>query len=132
MALTRDFKETVKERAARDPAFAKAMLDAWTAAGLGRDAWLHCKAQIEPLLAKVFGEACHQGNAWLLQQGVLPHIDRHALLRRGREATPPPTPTPAAEATPASTAPGTMAAAGGAQGAPIFFTARVFTFTTAS
>ncbi len=27
MALKRDFKETVKERAARDPAFAKAMFD---------------------------------------------------------------------------------------------------------
>jgi DNA-binding phage protein len=27
VALTRDFKETVKERATRDPAFAKAMLD---------------------------------------------------------------------------------------------------------
>jgi len=27
VALTRDFKETVKERTARDPAFAKAMLD---------------------------------------------------------------------------------------------------------
>lgn len=27
MALTRDFKETVKERAEHDPAFAKAMLD---------------------------------------------------------------------------------------------------------
>ena len=27
MALTRDFKETVKDRASRDPAFAKAMLD---------------------------------------------------------------------------------------------------------
>lgn len=27
MVLTRDFKETVKERASRDPAFAKAMLD---------------------------------------------------------------------------------------------------------
>lgn len=27
MVLTRDFKETVKERAARDPAFAKTMLD---------------------------------------------------------------------------------------------------------
>ena len=27
MALTRDFKETVKARAARDPAFARAMLD---------------------------------------------------------------------------------------------------------
>jgi DNA-binding phage protein len=27
MALTRDFKETVKERATRDPAFAKSLLD---------------------------------------------------------------------------------------------------------
>lgn len=27
MALTRDFKETIKERTARDPTFAKAMLD---------------------------------------------------------------------------------------------------------
>lgn len=27
MVLTRDFKETVKERATRDPAFAKALLD---------------------------------------------------------------------------------------------------------
>ena len=27
MVLTRDFKETVKERASRDPAFAKALLD---------------------------------------------------------------------------------------------------------
>ena len=27
MVLTREFKETVKERASRDPAFAKAMLD---------------------------------------------------------------------------------------------------------
>lgn len=27
MVLTRDFKETVKQRAGRDPAFAKAMLD---------------------------------------------------------------------------------------------------------
>ncbi|MBD3728306.1 MAG: transcriptional regulator [Sphingomonadales bacterium] len=34
MVLTRDFKETVKERAARDPAFAKAMLDEATTAFL--------------------------------------------------------------------------------------------------
>lgn len=37
MALTRDFKETVKERAARDPAFAKAMLDEAEAAFLNGD-----------------------------------------------------------------------------------------------
>lgn len=34
MALTRDFKETVKERARREPAFAKAMLDEATTAFL--------------------------------------------------------------------------------------------------
>jgi DNA-binding phage protein len=34
VALTRDFKETVKERVARDPAFAKTMLDEAAAAFL--------------------------------------------------------------------------------------------------
>lgn len=34
MALTREFKDTIKERAARDPAFAKAMLDEAAAAFL--------------------------------------------------------------------------------------------------
>lgn len=38
MALTRDFKETVKERAARDPAFAKAMLEEAAAAFLNGEA----------------------------------------------------------------------------------------------
>lgn len=38
MALTRDFKETVKERAARDPAFAKAMLDEAATAFLNGEA----------------------------------------------------------------------------------------------
>lgn len=34
MALTRDFKETVRERAARDPSFARSMLDEATTAFL--------------------------------------------------------------------------------------------------
>lgn len=38
MALTRDFKETVKERVARDPAFAKAMLDEAATAFLNGEA----------------------------------------------------------------------------------------------
>lgn len=38
MALTRDFKETVKERAARDPSFAKAMLDEAATAFLNGEA----------------------------------------------------------------------------------------------
>ncbi len=38
MALTRNFKETVKGRAARDPAFAKAMLDEAATAFLNGEA----------------------------------------------------------------------------------------------
>lgn len=38
MALTRDFKETIKERAERDPAFAKAMLDEAATAFLNGEA----------------------------------------------------------------------------------------------
>jgi DNA-binding phage protein len=38
VVLTRDFKETVKERATRDPAFAKAMLDEAATAFLNGEA----------------------------------------------------------------------------------------------
>jgi hypothetical protein len=37
MALTRDFKETVNARVARDPAFAKALLDEAVTLFLNRD-----------------------------------------------------------------------------------------------
>lgn len=40
MVLSREFKETVKERAARDPAFAKAMLDEAATAFLNGEAQL--------------------------------------------------------------------------------------------
>ncbi|MDP3520294.1 MAG: DUF1631 family protein [Hydrogenophaga sp.] len=71
---------------------AQATLGAWSEVGLTRDDWQHCKPVIEPRLASTFNEACHLANAWLLQQGVLPHIDLRALVRRGRDgATPHPT-----------------------------------------
>ena len=63
---------------------AKAVLEAWQHAGLDREAWRHCQRVLEPQLAALFHETCHLTNAWLLQQGVLPHIDLRALVRRGR------------------------------------------------
>ena len=65
---------------------AQATLGAWSEVGLTRDDWQHCKPVIEPRLASAYNEACHLTNAWLLQQGVLPHIDLRALVRRGRDS----------------------------------------------
>ena len=42
MALTRDFKETLKKRASRDPAFAKAMFDEAATAFLGGEPHVAC------------------------------------------------------------------------------------------
>lgn len=67
---------------------AQAVLRGWTQAGLTREDWNYCKAQVEPLLAQAYTEACHHTNAWLLKQGVLPHIDLRALVRRSPNGAP--------------------------------------------
>ncbi len=89
---------------------AQATLGAWSEVGLTRDDWQHCKPVIEPRLASAFNEACHLANAWLLQQGVLPHIDLRALVRRGRDG---------ATQHPAETAPTTRHGAAAAGGTPV-------------
>ena len=73
---------------------AQAVLGAWTEVELTRDDWHHVHAVVEPRLSNAFNEACHLANAWLLQQGVLPHIDLRALVRRGRDGALPGSPTP--------------------------------------
>jgi hypothetical protein len=81
--------EQIEELAGNDAVqpvhLAQTTLGAWSEVGLTRDDWQHCKPVIEPRLASTFNEACHLANAWLLQQGVLPHIDLRALVRRGRD-----------------------------------------------
>ena len=89
---------------------AQSVLGAWAEVGLTRDDWLHCRATVEPRLAGAFNEACHLANAWLLQQGVLPHIDLRALVRRGRDGVSPaaqPAAAPAHNAPTAGGAPST-------------------------
>lgn len=82
---------------------AQAVLGAWADVGLTREEWHHCKAVIEHRLAGSFTEACHEANAWLLQQGVMPHIDLRALVRRSRNGVVTPS-TPSGKA--AASAPG--------------------------
>ena len=91
----------------------QAMLGAWADVGLTRDDWLHCQPVVERRLAQVFNEACHLANAWLLQQGVLPHIDLRALVRRGRDGAPLPAHGAAAATGPAPTHPPPGAPAAG-------------------
>ena len=49
---------------------AQAVLGAWAEVELTREDWHHVKAVVEPRMSSAFNEACHQANAWLLQQGV--------------------------------------------------------------
>lgn len=88
---------------------AQAVLGAWAEVELTREDWHHVKSVVEPRLSGAFNEACHQANAWLLQQGVLPHIDLRALVRRGRDGAA--APSPSAHEAPA---PHPIAATGGA------------------
>ena len=94
---------------------AQAVLGAWAEVELTREDWHHVKAVVEPRLSSAFNEACHQANAWLLQQGVLPHIDLRALVRRGRDGV-----SPAAQpaAAPAHNTP-TAGGAPSTSGAPV-------------
>lgn len=58
------------------------VVEAWAEAGLDQDLWTYCRADLEGLLPLAYEEGCHQANAHLLEQGVLPHIDLRALVRR--------------------------------------------------
>jgi len=73
---------------------AEQVVDAWVQAGLDLDIWAHCRGDVEGLLPLAYEEGCHQANAYLLEQGVLPHIDLRALVRRA--ASDPVRPAPAA------------------------------------
>lgn len=61
---------------------AQQVVEAWAEAGLNRDLWAYARNDIEGLLPLAYEEGCHQANAHLLEQGVLPHIDLRALVRR--------------------------------------------------
>ena len=92
----------------------------WMQAGLDHELWAYCRGDFESLLPLAYEDGCHQANAHLLEQGVLPHIDLRALVRRSASGGV--TRQPPEEAVPAAAAPvaggrGAAAAAGSAPAA---------------
>lgn len=95
-----------------------ALVQAWLAAGLSRQAWSLGAPLLQQQLAPMVLATYQALNESLAAQGVLPDIDRSRRVRRAAEARPRPerpTGSPSAPGTGPATAPG-MGGAGGAAG----------------
>jgi len=57
-------------------------LDAWYRCGLSPSEWQLLKSTLHTEFALLLGEAYHETNHWLIQQGVLPEVDLRPFIRR--------------------------------------------------
>ena len=94
VALTWDFKETVKERAARDPAFAKAMLDEAATAFLNGEPHVACLILRDLVNASVGIESLaietnrpSKSLHWMLSEKGNPSMDKSRVDFRRRPQT---------------------------------------------
>ena len=65
-------------------------LDAWYRCGLSPSEWQLLKVTLHSEFALLLGEAYHETNRWLVQQGVLPEVDLRPFIRRAAGAVVPP------------------------------------------
>ena len=63
---------------------ARLAIDAWRAAGLSLEAWRDAQQVLHDEFAVLVEESYHEGNRWLLEQGVLPDVDLRPFVRRNR------------------------------------------------
>ncbi len=70
----------------RAPVVARLVLDCWRRSGLGAAEWQMLKTSLHAEFAQVLGEAYHETNRWLVQQGVLPEVDLRPFIRRAPSA----------------------------------------------
>jgi hypothetical protein len=75
-------EELASEDVLRPEALAQAMVEQWTAATLPRETWVACKDAIQQLVVPKALEGYQQANEFLVESGVLPHIDLRARVRR--------------------------------------------------
>jgi hypothetical protein len=74
----------------RAPVVAALALDAWRHSGLGVSEWQLLKNTLHAEFSLLLGEAYHETNRWLIQQGVLPEVDLRPFIRRSSQASVPP------------------------------------------
>lgn len=68
----------------RPHVISRVVVSAWCAAGLTLEGWRTLQAVLHQEFAHFAQEAYHEGNHWLLNQGVRPEIDLRPLVRRTR------------------------------------------------
>lgn len=66
----------------RAPVVAGLALDAWYRSGLSPSEWQMLKSTLHAEFSLLLGEAYHETNRWLIQQGVLPEVDLRPFIRR--------------------------------------------------
>lgn len=109
-------EELASEDVLRPEALAQILVEQWTASKLPRETWVAAKDVIQQLVVPRALEGYQQANEFLVDSGVLPHIDLRARVRRPA-AGPAPAAKPAAAASgEGGTAPGAGAGGGGAGG----------------
>jgi hypothetical protein len=73
----------------RPEACAHAVVEAWIASGLTREAWLSVQDLVHKALGERMVEAYHDANAFLMAQGVMANIDLRPLVKRTPNAVVP-------------------------------------------
>ncbi|QPF72283.1 DUF1631 domain-containing protein [Roseateles sp. DAIF2] len=61
-------------------------LDAWYRSGLSSSEWQMLKSTLHTEFALLLGEAYHETNRWLIEQGVMPDVDLRPFIRRAAGA----------------------------------------------
>lgn len=100
-------EELATEDVLRPEALAQMLVEQWSASKLPRETWVAVKDVIQQAIVPRALEGYQQANEFLVESGVLPHIDLRARVRR------PPAPE---RQTPAQGAGGSAGAAGGGAG----------------
>lgn len=80
----RDFTE---QDVLKPETFASLLVEQWEACGLSRAAWVSVQDSITVLLVDCMRKAYQQANEFLVKNGVMPEIDRKALVRRAPNTT---------------------------------------------
>jgi hypothetical protein len=75
-------EELASEDVLRPEALAQMMVEQWTAVKLPRETWVAVKDVIQQLVVPKALEGYQQANEFLVDSGVLPHIDLRARVRR--------------------------------------------------
>lgn len=75
-------EELATEDVLRPEALAQVLVEQWSASGLTRETWVAVKEVMQQLIVPRALEGYQQANEFLVESGVLPHIDLRARVKR--------------------------------------------------